>query len=320
MFYEKSNCAGCSKPLEEGQDIVVCPNCGTPQHRECWVEKGRCVNHSLHSQGYAWVAPVPAQKEESPKDDEAVFRCNVCGNENSREALTCIHCGEALGERPRQGGFNRNCGQERENPFLFGVPFPEEEKIDDVTVGDLSLFVQMKSYSYIPNFKKQSETNKRVSWNWAAFLLAPYWFFYRKMYKLGIIFAGIALATTLALSAVVEVRDFPAFSAEFFERVAIGQITEQEEAQLDEYSKIYTVFAAFNIAVSAAAGLVANGAYFNKAKKEIKKAREDAEDEKVFCSAMLKNGGTSSWLLLLSMIGVSIASKLLQSLLLYLIG
>src|ERR687884_245922 len=33
-------CPKCSKPIEPGQQAVLCPKCYTPQHRDCWVDNG----------------------------------------------------------------------------------------------------------------------------------------------------------------------------------------------------------------------------------------------------------------------------------------
>src|SRR5436305_8971072 len=33
-------CPKCHKPIEPGQQAVLCPKCYTPQHRDCWVDNG----------------------------------------------------------------------------------------------------------------------------------------------------------------------------------------------------------------------------------------------------------------------------------------
>lgn len=40
---------------------------------------------------------------------------------------------------------------------------------------------------YMRYYKRYTETGKRVSWNWAAFIFNPTWFFSRKMYLYGMI-------------------------------------------------------------------------------------------------------------------------------------
>ena len=34
-------CEGCGKPLTLQDDIVVCPDCGAPYHRDCYEKLGR---------------------------------------------------------------------------------------------------------------------------------------------------------------------------------------------------------------------------------------------------------------------------------------
>ena len=43
MDYKGCKCASCHKVLKEGDDIVICPECGAPYHRECYAAAGRPV-------------------------------------------------------------------------------------------------------------------------------------------------------------------------------------------------------------------------------------------------------------------------------------
>lgn len=36
MDYRGQHCPICGKEFCDGDDIVVCPECGTPYHRECY--------------------------------------------------------------------------------------------------------------------------------------------------------------------------------------------------------------------------------------------------------------------------------------------
>jgi len=49
-------------------------------------------------------------------------------------------------------------------------------------------FVQTRLEYYIPKFLEFHLLGKRVSFNFAAFFWAPFWFFYRKMYLYGVAF------------------------------------------------------------------------------------------------------------------------------------
>ena len=70
MNYENTPCPVCGKPLAEGDDVVVCPVCATPQHRECWMENGRCANDDLHASGYIWSKDDTANYEEPAVTEE----------------------------------------------------------------------------------------------------------------------------------------------------------------------------------------------------------------------------------------------------------
>ena len=39
-----SKCIICENEFNDNDDIVVCPECGTPYHRECYQKEGKCVN------------------------------------------------------------------------------------------------------------------------------------------------------------------------------------------------------------------------------------------------------------------------------------
>lgn len=54
--YLGCECSVCRKPFAAGDDIVVCPECGTPYHRACYEAAGGCVHEAQHAAGYAWRA------------------------------------------------------------------------------------------------------------------------------------------------------------------------------------------------------------------------------------------------------------------------
>ncbi|MGH2350338.1 MAG: RING finger protein, partial [Chloroflexota bacterium] len=35
-----ATCPKCDKPIQPGEQAVLCPKCYTPQHRDCWAENG----------------------------------------------------------------------------------------------------------------------------------------------------------------------------------------------------------------------------------------------------------------------------------------
>ena len=53
--YKGNTCPVCKQKFKEADDIVVCPDCGTPYHRECWKKVGVCVHQADHAAGFEWT-------------------------------------------------------------------------------------------------------------------------------------------------------------------------------------------------------------------------------------------------------------------------
>lgn len=46
--FKNEKCAACGMKFFDDENIVVCPECGTPYHRECWERIGTCVHSAEH--------------------------------------------------------------------------------------------------------------------------------------------------------------------------------------------------------------------------------------------------------------------------------
>ena len=80
-------CEGCGRPLALTDDIVVCPDCGAPYHRECYEKLGRCIHTPTHGAGYEWTFPYK---------DDALRTCPSCGERTLRTEERCRCCGAVL--------------------------------------------------------------------------------------------------------------------------------------------------------------------------------------------------------------------------------
>ncbi len=229
MNYENLNCPVCNNKFQDGEDIVVCPVCATPQHRECWQLNGRCANDDLHESGFVWKRenPVSAPETEAEEtvenaDNSDVKSCHICGSENPEDALHCGNCGALFGEENQQNISKKCafCGKENSddarhcnqcgaplgykgNQYIFGTDIEASEKIGENTAEDLAVFVQASAKRYLPKFKK-FESGKKLSFNFAAFFFSPYWFFYRKLYKAGVFFLVAFVTASILLSGFAE--------------------------------------------------------------------------------------------------------------------
>lgn len=206
FFYEGLKCPVCNKPFEESEDIVACPHCGLPHHRECWKQHGHCFAEDLHGTPEQWTRentpytapPKHASYEgaETVKETDEDFTgriCPRCRTRNPEFAEICTHCGlrfENEDWHTEQPAYTSPAGAEYV-PFHVGFASREsyspEEKIGEFRAKELEAVVGQNAAYYIPRFRR-IENRQGGGWNWAAFLLGPYWLLFRKQYLLGILY------------------------------------------------------------------------------------------------------------------------------------
>ena len=185
---KNQKCAVCSAYLFPEDDIVYCPVCGAPHHRDCYMHFERCGLEEFHGTDKEYRREVneeePQEVKPGPKNPaHSGGVCLGCGM-NLEEGLPyCTNCGMPSGATP------------------FGMPpfepINKNAVIEDgVTVGDAANVVRNNSFRYIPKFLKLNSANKS-SWNWAAFLLPNGWFAFRKMYKESIITTILMITSTV---------------------------------------------------------------------------------------------------------------------------
>ncbi|MEG1886636.1 MAG: RING finger protein [Oscillospiraceae bacterium] len=206
---EGKSCQICHSYLFEDDDVVYCPVCGAPHHRDCFKSVGHCgvqCNHGTDKQ----YDKLPDDISEKPPEPSKKT-CPNCGKEIDNTTLFCPSCGTEIGKinnaapnAPPQpfggmpmGGF----AMQQINP-LGGVD--PGAVIDDVKATEIRDFVAVNTQRYVPKFFSMHKKNKS-SWNWAAFIFPNVWLFYRKHYR-------AAILTTILMIA-VSICSIPLFSA-----------------------------------------------------------------------------------------------------------
>lgn len=100
FFYEGQSCPVCGQPFQETDDIVACPQCGAPHHRECWKKEGHCHFAAAHGTSEQWKRPErqPGSSEApaSPPAGSPGKTCPHCGKDNPEYAEFCSRCGREL--------------------------------------------------------------------------------------------------------------------------------------------------------------------------------------------------------------------------------
>ena len=119
MDYIGNKCPVCEKNFHADDDIVVCPDCGTPHHRECYEAIGHCHNEERHREGYDYTEQPHENAERN------VIYCRSCGKENDKDAFFCKYCAAPLSRQDGQTA--NNSGNTRQNGPQqggFGQGFP----------------------------------------------------------------------------------------------------------------------------------------------------------------------------------------------------
>lgn len=205
--FTNEKCPVCDNIFNPEDDIVVCPDCGTPHHRECYKENTKCANHEEHGEDFHWEASFVSLEEaetiNKPTKEKGIYQQAM---EMAEMPFPAIQA-------------------EKINPF-FREKFGDLE--EDVPAEDVAIFVRQEAHRYVSKFKKITEG--RLTWNWAAFFFTPYWFFYRKLHKIGaIIFAAFLLITSISfLPPVVELNTNIASYETKIQEIADSDKTEEE--------------------------------------------------------------------------------------------
>lgn len=271
MRYLNIPCAYCGELFVEGDDIVTCPACGTPQHRSCWSEHGCCANASLHNSGFAWNAPktagentgktmIAAAGEKETAED--VTECPFCGAKNYANELYCAACHEPIHPNASaRSGSPLEDEEQRElmvKDFHVYGGFNPQEKIDGISIQEYASYVGGKSGGYVRRFVQMRRN--RITWNWAAFwssavsmicsiAFGPVWFFYRKLNKIGVVFLCVLLALS-AIGACICMID-PAYW-EYMDRMQelyFGSLELSQQAGADVGQIVDDMYANMSVAI-----------------------------------------------------------------------
>lgn len=336
MNYENQPCSHCGKPLAEGDDVVVCPVCATPQHRECWMQAGHCANDSLHASGYVWEKEKTVYHENRETSDNSKT-CHICGSENPADSLHCGNCGALFGEddgSPKKcvycGTQNdsdsrhcKNCGAPLQgagsffshNPYLRNTDIAPDELIGGNKADDLALFVQASAHRYLPKFKRFAN-GKKLSFNFAAFFFAPYWFFYRKLYKVGIFFMIMFVTSSMLLTGFSnQILDAATEYSNAVYALDIENATEEELAAAEDdvirlgnefVSKIkkpMLIMAAVTTVLRLICALVADLFYYKKIVADMKMINDSVREENLRKVMITRRGGLSPLAFAASLLG-----------------
>lgn len=238
--FNGEKCPICGNRFFEEDEIVVCPECGAPYHRECYRHSGDCVFSDKHG-NFEWKS----EKQELKEHYENVEASDINGAEKLDDGTEIYRVSSM--EEFREIMDKRLLQQESDFPT-----------VDGVTAEELVKFVGKNAYYYLPVFGDIIRKGKLLKLNFAAFLLFPLHCFYRRMNLLGTIMTIITMLT-------VEVR---ALVYHFADRLALS---------IASLKLIYLGILLVTLAVNLFVLMFFNYFYFKTAIKKIKTVKSECK-------------------------------------------
>ena len=317
--YTGIECPICKKEFTESDDIVVCPECGAPYHRACYLKEGHCIFTEKHEAGETWLPPkrqASAQEKARERTEQRTKVCPRCGNKNFKDALFCDRCGlpfsnvqnpPPYGDAPF-GGMPNQPGAPMGMPYMLdpmGGVDPKEEFAQGVTAGEVAKYVKGNTPYYMTTFKRIKDTGAG-KFNFCAFLFTGGWMLYRKQYKKGII-----ITVLVAFILIVSVCCNWIFTGPILEKLAnIANIDMSSVLSMQDYMKMFehlgsvsfgeqitlilpTFLQLLNWVIMFVIGFKGNRMYMKHCIEKVQELKEQNPTETAFNEAVQVQGGVN---------------------------
>ncbi len=302
--YKGSKCISCGERFAEDDDIVVCPDCGTPYHRSCYEKEGKCINYELHKSGGSWKSDVsPTEKGKTAPDGKHV--CPVCGLENPAGTPFCQRCGQALAvvSQVKDESYSRPGMTPEETAGSAGGMSPEEfaaflinysdplcgfdpnEPYGETRVCEMADYIGKNTHYYLPLFKRFKLTGGKFSMNLSALIAPELYFANRKM-----IFASILciiIRLFLNIPRFILIGANPQYNFGF-----ITEIASHFDVQSTAFQVLIIMFSILTYAFMVGTSCFANWLYYRKVLKTVPKIRKKTHPYELRATLAAK-GGTS---------------------------
>lgn len=296
--YTGCKCPVCQQPFTEKDDVVVCPECGAPYHRDCYQKNAGCLFADRHGAGFEWK---PAPGEMPNRDASAAgseISCPACGAMNPAGGLFCESCGAPLrtgGPRYAPGSgpaasygpntapqYDPYAGARQAAP---GQLHPEDD-LGGVKARDWAAFLGPNAGYYLMNFKRMTVTGQKLAVSFSAFFFGPFYFFYRKMWLPAAIFLTLDV--------------FGAYIPQLLQFLVLAESPLVAGLNLDVFSTVLNVLRVVNLAVQFTEGLFAVYWYRRIGEKRIARVLQSCSPAEA-PAALAKEGGVSLAALIVSL-------------------
>ena len=300
--YTNLKCPVCENKFSQDDDIVVCPICGTPHHRECYKNLGRCANIQWHAENKTYDIDEQfdsqrEQEEQTQKEEKSESKkivCARCGNENDEQSLFCDKCGAPVSQGFSQGPLPFTHINMKEGGFNPFAALESDELIDGVETWKYTAIVKENPMRFIMQFKSFAKNVKKTSFNLAAFFFSPFYFLYRKMYGIGVILL-LAMALLNLPSLLFSMSN--AYLSEIIGKtVTFGLDLNMAQLNFLTYANYFCSI--LIMVIRFLGGIFANWLYFKKCKKTALMINEKAKNKPEYILYAHAKGGTNRVLII----------------------
>lgn len=261
FLFENDKCPVCGELFKEGEDIVVCPECGTPHHRDCYNKTNRCANKKLHNTDFKFErsadAEQPAQEEPVKAEEKQPLPFMPVIEKENTDAVKQL-VAESVSDDDKS----------------------EDAVVDGVSVYDVSQVIGPNVKYYLPKFIR----NKGLNWNWGAFFFGPLYYFFRKMYMQGFLFLAVNFASNIIISTVYS-KPIAAFNSVYNSVLQKGNAVAREDlvnlfnsAEFNHYMPVMLIMSAVSLVLSIVMAVCANRMYRKKVINTVKTVDEKLKD------------------------------------------
>ncbi len=221
--FENKLCPVCRERFRDGDDITVCPECGTPHHRACYLKLNKCGLEEYHAEGFVWngrlpdepMSSMPSAAEIRSGVPEPIERKTNNLNDDPDTDVSETDDTEKSGE------------ENNKTVEILGLPDPDSDMFggtdmsdpikqlytmindgaqgdDGVSMQELIAYTGTSIWHYsraFRSFRNKGENGKKrvTSFNLCSGLFSPIFQFYRKMDVLGVILLAVSVLPSVII-------------------------------------------------------------------------------------------------------------------------
>jgi len=322
--YTGYKCKSCGNTFKQDDDIVVCPDCGTPYHRDCWRAQGKCINEELHAAGASWQIETEREKERQNAERDTVS-CAMCGNKLRSDQLYCDKCGAPSPEFPKlnaqqagrqfNGGYYRTQGGAETGNSYQNTGFaqqmfinPNEDFGDGVTASELSEYVGNNTIYYMPKFKFMKDSRVKLFPNLCAMLFPELYFSYRKMPLTAL--AVMLLKCICSIPDVIlNMQSMSDYMPEYLNAFFPSAVSYYENfltinTSTSGFQGLYIFCTAISWILTLALGFFGNYMYMRHSIRKTAQLKQLAAERNVDKSILIRENGGTSWAITIAFLAI----------------